>query len=89
MKTGYSVRALCATFEVQRSGYLVWSKAPAGPREQSDAQLTEKIEAVYQKHQGRYGAPRIQIELAEQGATHGVKRIARLMKAARIRGFSI
>lgn len=89
MKTEHSVRALCATFEVKRSGYLVWSKAPGGQREQSDAQLTEKIEAVYEKHKGRYGAPRIQIELAEQGDTHGVKRIARLMKTASIRGLCV
>lgn len=81
MKAEHSVRALCATFAVKRSGYLAWSKAPTCQREQSDAQLTEQIEAVHQKHKGRYGAPRIQDELADQGQRHGVKRIARLMKA--------
>ena len=89
MKTEHSVRACCATFEVKRSGYLAWSKAPPSHREQSDAQLTAQIEAVHQQHKGRYGAPRIQIELAEQGDAHGVKRIARLMKAASIRGLCV
>jgi len=89
MKAEHSVRALCATFAVKRSGYLAWSKAPTCQREQSDAQLTEQIEAVHQKHKGRYGAPRIQDELADQGQRHGVKRIARLMKAAAIRGLCV
>jgi transposase InsO family protein len=80
------VTALCAAFEVKRSGYLTWRKAPASAREQTDALLGRKIEAVYQHHQGRYGAPRIQDELAGQGQRHGVKRIARLMKAAGLQG---
>jgi len=88
MKAEHSVTQLCAAFEVKRSGYLVWCKAPASAREQADALLSEKIEAVHQKHQGRYGAPRIQVELAEQGDRHGCKRIARLMKEAGIQGLS-
>jgi transposase InsO family protein len=86
MKGEHSVRQLCATFEVQRSGYLRWSKAPASDRERTDALLTVQVEAVHKKHKGRYGAPRIQDELADQGQRHGVKRIARLMKSAGIQG---
>ncbi len=82
------MRQLCAAFEVKRSGYLTWFNAPASDREQSDALLTEQIEAVHEKHKGRYGAPRIQDELADQGSRHSVKRIARLMKAAGLQGLS-
>ena len=82
------MRQLCATFDVKRSGYLIWCNAPAGERERTDALLTEQIEAVHTKHKGRYGAPRIAEELAEQGQRHGVKRIARLMRSAGIQGLS-
>lgn len=86
MKPEHSVRQLCAAFEVKRAGYLAWCKAPASDRARTDALLSEQIEVVHTKHKGRYGAPRIQDELADQGQRHGVKRIARLMKAAGIQG---
>lgn len=86
MKAEHSLSALCAAFDVTRSGYHAWAKTGPGPREQADAQLLPKIRAVHQEHRGRYGAPRIQQELAAQGSRHGGKRIARLMKAAGLRG---
>ena len=86
MKAEHTVTALCAALEVRRSGYLVWCKAPASGREQADELLAQKITVVHQKHRGRYGAPRIQDELADEGDKHGVKRIARLMKAKGIQG---
>ena len=59
MKGEHSVTQLCATFEVKRSGYQAWCKAPASTREQTDVLLAGKIAAVHQQHKGRYGAPRI------------------------------
>ena len=88
MKTEHSLTQLCAAFEVRRSGYQAWIKAEASERERTDAALLTKIRAVHTQHRGRYGAPRIQEELAAQGDRHGCKRIARLMKAAGIRGRS-
>jgi transposase InsO family protein len=86
MKAEHTLSQLCAAFEVKRSGYHAWTKAGASQRERTDAQLLPKIRAVHRQHQGRYGAPRIQEELAEQGERHGGKRIARLMKADGLRG---
>jgi putative transposase len=86
MKKEHTLTALCAAFEVKRSGYLTWCKSPASDRERTDALLTGQIEVVHAKHKGRYGAPRIQDELVGQGQRHGVKRIARLMKAAGLQG---
>jgi putative transposase len=86
MKTEHSLTQLCAAFEVRRSGYQAWIKAEASERERTDAALLTKIRAVHTQHRGRYGAPRIREELAAQGDRHGCKRIARLMKAAGIRG---
>jgi len=86
MKSEHSLAQLCAAFAVKRSGYHAWAKAEASAHERADAQLLPKIGAVFAQHQGRYGAPRIRDELARQGARHGGKRIARLMKAAQLRG---
>lgn len=86
MKPEHSLRQLCAAFDVKRSGYHAWSAGEASERERTDALLLLKIQAAHQHHKGRYGAPRIQHELAEQGDRHGCKRIARLMKAAGLRG---
>jgi transposase InsO family protein len=88
MKPEHSLAQLCAALEVKRSGYHAWVKAQASQRERTDAALLQKIRAVFAQHKGRYGAPRIQDELAGQGQRHGGKRIARLMKAAGIKGLS-
>jgi putative transposase len=86
MKTEYSLAQLCAALDVTRGGYHAWAQAEASPRERTDAILLPKIRAVHERHQGRYGAPRIRDALAKQGAHHGGKRIARLMKQAGLRG---
>ncbi|MDO8944638.1 MAG: IS3 family transposase [Desulfobacterales bacterium] len=82
----HSLTQLCAAFEVKRSGYHAWVKAGASKRERTDAELRPKIRTVFELHKGRYGAPRIQQELAGQGVKHGCKRIARLMKEDGLRG---
>lgn len=86
MKAEHTLSQLCAAFGVKRSGYHAWVQAGASERERTDAQLLPKIRALHKQHQGRYGAPRIQEELAGQGERHGGKRIARLMKADGLRG---
>ncbi len=50
--------------------------------------LTQEIQKIHQKSKGTYGAPRIHAELAEQGWHVGRKRVARLMRAADLRGVS-
>jgi putative transposase len=60
----------------------------ASPRSKTDADLTAKIGAAHAASKGTYGAPRIQAELAAQGIGVGLKRIARLMRAAGLAGVS-
>lgn len=86
MKNDHSLTQLCAALGVSRSGYYAWAKAEVSQRAQADAALRVKIRAVHQTHKSRYGAPRIQRELAAAGARHGGKRIARLMRAEGLRG---
>ncbi len=86
MKAEHSLSQLCAAFDVKRSSYHAWFKAGASQRERTDAALRQKIRTVHARHRGRYGAPRIQRELAAQGDRHGCKRIARLMRAEGFQG---
>ena len=86
MKEQHPIGQLCAALAVSRSGYHGWVQAAPSARARADAALLPQIEAIHARHLGRYGAPRIQNELARQGRRHGTKRVARLMKQAGLRG---
>lgn len=86
MKDQHSLAQLCAALDVTRSGYHTWTKAEPSPRAQTDAQLRERIATIHEKHRGRYGAPRIHQALRNEGACHGRKRIARLMREEQLQG---
>ena len=86
MKDEHSLAALCAAFGVSRPGYYRWKDAEPGVRAREDAELTEAIQAVHGEHRGVYGSPRMMRALRVCGRCHSRKRIARLMRAAGLRG---
>ena len=55
---------------------------------QSDATLTAWIREVHEDSRKTYGSPRIHAELQEEGQRVGRKRVARLMRGARLEGAS-
>jgi hypothetical protein len=66
------------------------SRSRIRPRARRDLWLTEKIEAIHRGSRGVYGSPMIHSELAdEHGVRVGRKRVARLMRAAGLRGASL
>ena len=79
---------MCRVLGVSTSGYYAWLKRPPSKRAQEDAKLTERIRKIHARSKGTYGAPRIQAKLAQEGVHVGRKRVARLMKAAGLRGVS-
>ena len=79
---------MCRVLEVSRSGYYAWLKRPPSQRTQEDEQLTNRIRTIYTRSKGTYGAARIHAELISVGVRVGRKRVARLMKAAHLRGVS-
>jgi putative transposase len=55
----------------------------------ADTALLSRIKAIHEMSRGTYGAPRIRAELADVDGIHvGLKRVARLMRKARIAGVS-
>jgi len=59
-------------------------------RDRTDLSLTGKIEAIHRRSKEVYGAPSIHAELADDyGIRVGRKRVARLMRAAGLRGATL
>jgi transposase InsO family protein len=49
-------------------------------RERAEGELVEKLRTLQKEHHGRYGAPRLQIELRKQGVRVSRKRIGNLLR---------
>jgi transposase InsO family protein len=82
----YSVAQLCRIAQVSRTAYYEWQDGSPSQRARDDAALTAKIRAIHAASDGQYGVPRVLAELQAQGHEVGRKRVARLMKAAGLRG---
>jgi transposase InsO family protein len=81
-----SVKRACELLEVSRAAYYAHCADRPSIRQQLDEELTEHIRQAHKASKGRYGAPRVHAELRRRGHRHGRKRIARLMRAAGLRG---
>ncbi len=85
-KASHSVPRLCRMLGVSRSGYYAWRRRPTSERARFDAVLSEKIETIHRNSRATYGAPRVHAELRAIGIRCGRKRVAKLMRRAKLRG---
>ena len=85
-KARHSVPLLCRLLGVSRSGYYAWRSRPPSERARLDAVLSEKIEMIHRNSRATYGAPRVHAELRAIGIRCSRKRVARLMRRAKLRG---
>jgi putative transposase len=85
-KATHSVPMLCRLLGVSRSGYYAWRGRPPSERARFDAVLSEKIETIHRNSRATYGVPRVHAELAAIGIRCSRKRVARLMRRAKLRG---
>jgi len=81
----YSTKELCAALGVSRAGFYGHLQKPARPRRQEDQRLAGQIREAFLASRQTYGTPRLQVDLAAQGARHGRRRIARLMRRQALR----
>jgi putative transposase len=79
---------MCRVLGVSPSGYYAWATRPASARAAMDAALIAEIRTAHTASKGTYGAPRVQIDLAEAGIHVSRKRVARLMRNAGLSGVS-
>jgi putative transposase len=85
-RASYPVATLCRMLGVSKSGYYAWRTRPPSNRSRQDALLTEKIRQIHSRSRKTYGYPRVHAELRSLGVRCGRRRIARLMRAAGLRG---
>ena len=83
----YPVRVMSRLLGVSASGFYAWLKRPPSRRALQDIALTASIRAIHRRSGEAYGAPSIHAELADDhGIRVGRKRVARLMRAAGLKG---
>jgi putative transposase len=81
---------MCRLLRISRSGFYAWRDRPLSARARSDLALTAKITAIHRRSGETYGSPNIHAELADDhGVRVGRKRVARLMRAANLRGATL
>lgn len=85
-KADHSVPRLCQMLGVSRSGYYAWRRRSPSERARFDVVLSEKIEMIHRNSRATYGAPRVHAELRAIGIRCGRKRVAKLMRRAKLRG---
>lgn len=85
----YPVRLMCRLLGVSASGFYAGRERPTSRRALDDIALTAQIHAIHARSRESYGAPRVHAELVDgYGQQVGHNRVARLMKAAGLRGIS-
>jgi transposase InsO family protein len=80
-RADYPVRIMCGALEVSPAGYYAWRSRPESRRSAANRDLLDHITRVHHDTRGRYGSPRIHVELRAQGRG----RIERLMRRHGIR----
>lgn len=89
-KAHHPVSRMTRLLGVSRQGYYQHvhrAEHGPGPRERSNAELTERIRHHHERSRRTYGSPRIQADLAEiDGLRVGRNRITRLMRAQGLAG---
>jgi len=76
---------MCRVLSVSRSGYYRWRSRRESRRAAENKRLDAHIKAIYKKHKGRYGSPKITDELNDMGFKVSKNTVARRMKEAGLR----
>ena len=87
-QANYPIATMCRLLGVSASGYYAWRDRRPSGRAAADAALLARIKAIHAASRRTYGVPRIHAELAAAGIFVGRKRVARLMRAAGLKGVS-
>ncbi len=81
----FMVSKMCRIMEVSRSGYYAFLKRPESRRSKRQKEVLEHIRRIHKANHGIYGAPKITVELKNEGIQAGRGMVARLMRDNGIR----
>lgn len=76
---------MCRVLSVSRSGFYAWLKRPVSKRDQQRALVGTAVESTFKHFKQRYGAPRLTVELNEQGVVCSRNHVAGLLKERGLR----
>lgn len=79
---------MCELHGVSRGGFYAWQRRQPSDRVKADARLIEQVRQVHERSRGYYGSPRVTGQLRREGVEVGRRRVARLMREARLQGRS-
>jgi putative transposase len=74
---------------VTRAGYYAWRRRQASAHAVQDRTLLVQIRALFTRHHGRYGSPRIHDALTARGLAVSRRRVARLMREDGLRAKAV
>ena len=77
---------MCTVLKVHPSGYYKWLKQPVSNLEEENNKLLEHIKSAYKESNGIYGYRNIHKDLKASNIHVNKKRVARLMKEAKLCG---
>jgi hypothetical protein len=80
-RADYPMRVMCGVLDVSPAGYYAWRSRPESRRSAANRELLDHITRVHRDVRGRYGSPRIHVELQAQGRGVSRGRVERLMPA--------
>jgi len=84
-KQRYGAAKMAKVFGVSRSGYYAWRRRKPSKHSEEDAMLAGLIQQIFEEHHGRYGSPRVWVELQSLKWRVSRKRVERLMKGQGLR----
>lgn len=82
--SSYPVTLICRVLGLARSGYYAWKRGQTSAHAERDVTLTRQIETVFRASRQTYGSPRVHAALQADGVRCSRKRVARLMRRARL-----
>ena len=77
---------MCTVLKVHPSGYYKWLKQPISNLEIKNQQILQEIKKAYKESNGIYGYRNIHKDLKASNIHVNKKRVARLMKEAKLCG---
>jgi len=83
-QASFPIAVMARVLGVSKAGYYAWVQRPLSAHATADAALLKRIKTVHASSRQTYGAPRVHADLRRQGEKHSRKRIARLMREARL-----
>jgi putative transposase len=85
MRERYTLRLLCKVLEVSRSGYNKWLNRRDSAQKQRRMNLTKRVREIFEDSKGRYGAPRVYMQLKQESVRCTRRTVEELMRKMGLR----